>query len=204
MGLCESCCPRPEREEKQTVELSTTTNAAVSCKCALTGKDVKSVMDVANNFYKIEGSGTALGSCPLDCDTGYWEVRIGANPAGVTIGVKRYNAKKPVSLDTFLDDPVGEGDTQTSWTFRPTEELKTGDVVGIYWDQTDLPMLNFAVNGVEVPSASILRIRPANDILAAVSVKAGSSCEFIFDGDHFLFPPKTSKFKMIVCATSLI
>lgn len=73
-----------------------------------------------------------------------------------------------------------------------------------FFSVVDLPMLSFSLNGCDVPNASFLRIRPATDVLPAVSVQQGSTCEMIFDGQHFLFPPKSRKFKMIVCATSLI
>ena len=90
-----------------------------------------------------------------------------------------------------------------SWYLKYTE-LKEGDVVGIYWDQTDFPMLNFSVNGKMLQNYAINRIRPSSDIYPAVSVQSGSSCAFGFDGEHFKYPPSSNKFKMIVCATSLI
>lgn len=201
-----SACFKSKEDRNKDVELSSTTNVAVTCRRGPTGKDVKTSIDNATNYISIEGKGTALGSCPLDCDTAFWEVRVGNNPNGVLVGVKRYNVKKPTSLDGTLDATRTEGDNDSeSWYFKvENQELKTGDVVGVYWDQTDLPMLSFSLNGKDVPSASFLRIRPTIDILPAVSVREGGSCEMIFDGDHFLFPPKSSKFKMIICATSLI
>lgn len=192
MGSC--CCK--SRKNVEEIELSSATNVTVTCKCGLCGNNVKMKKDETG--YKIEGKGTAIGSCALECDTGYWEVKIGNNPKGVCVGVKRFNPKKPVDLNTTLDECKDD-----SWVLKG-KELKTGDVVGIYWDQTDLPMLSFAVNGEDVPDASYLRIRPANDVMPAVSVAEGSSCEMVFDGEYFTNPPKSSKFSMIVCASSLI
>jgi hypothetical protein len=184
--------------------MSTVTNAAVTCRRGLFGKDVKATTDPTTTFCKVEGHGTCIGSCSLDCDTAYWEVRVGDNPEGVCIGVKRFNPKQPSDLCIGLDEKGSDAETQSESYLFSGQNLKSGDVLGIYWDQTDLPMLSFAINGVEMPSSAILRIRPAIDIYPAVSVKKGSSCEMIFDGNHFLHPPKSSKFKMIVCATSLI
>lgn len=96
--------------------------------------------------------------------------RIGKNPTNVRVGVKRFNVKKPTSLETTL----GTDSDSESWYFKADQELKTGDVIGVYWDQTDLPMLSFCLNGKDVPSASQLRIRPTIDILPAVSVQYGS------------------------------
>ena len=38
----------------------------------------------------MSGNGTIIGSCPLDCDTGYWECVVGEDPDGLQIGIKRY------------------------------------------------------------------------------------------------------------------
>lgn len=197
-----------EDDDLTTIELGSATNAAVTCKCGVYGENIKATVDPNTRSTRIEGSGIALGSCPLDCDTGYWEVKLHKNVSNVCVGVKRYNSKKPSPLTGSLSDGAnanssGEGD-HFILKMPSHTPLKEGDIVGMYWDQTDLPMLSFTVNGNEVSSASFTRIRPAIDILPAVSVKDGGVCEFVFDGNHFTHPPKSNKFKMIVCATSLI
>lgn len=208
MGCCYS------RGNGSDVELlQETTNAAVTCKIGQIGSSVIVSLDETTNFYTIQHkgkqpSGLALGSCPLDCDTAMWEVKLGSNPTSVTIGVKRYKGKG-VDFDSALDDEnEQERKVQTSWFLNwkyLSAAPKEGDVIGIYWDQTDLPMISFSLNGEMLPtSTSINRIRPSNDVHPAVSVKTGASCEVIYDGDNFLFPPKSKKFGPIVCATSLI
>jgi len=146
-----------------------------------------------------------LGSCALECDTAMWEVIIGNQPEGIKIGVKRYHKRmnELANFAGFLDDKANQEPEPTSWYLKYSD-LKEGDVVGIYWDQTDFPMLNFSVNGKMLQNVAINRIRPSSDIYPAVSVQSGSSCSFGFDGDHFKYPPLSSKFKMIVCATNLI
>jgi hypothetical protein len=211
MGSCLSSCLKSSTNKKSNnsngngnngnVVLSSTTNVACMVKLGAKGSQVKSKLKNETNTYTIEGHGTALGSCSLDCDTGYWEVHIGKNPKGIQIGVVRFNSKKPTSLEAPMDGK-GEGVTP-SWCLSDTE-LKEGDVVGVCWDQTDLPMLSFCLNGNLIATGSVTRIRPANDVCPAVSVEEGSSCEIVFDGNHFLKPCPSSKFTMIVCATSLI
>ena len=102
-----------------------------------------------------------------------------------------------------LDGVLENGDTV--WLFdKSRHSLKSGDVVGFYWDQTALPMLSFTVNGEDMPSLSINRVRPAVDVFPSVSVKGKSTVTFCFNGDSFRHPPKSSKFAMIVCASQLI
>lgn len=102
-----------------------------------------------------------------------------------------------------LNDVLESG--EKVWLFdKSKHSLRQGDVVGFYWDQTALPMLSFTVNGEEVPSLSINRVRPAIDVFPAVSVKGRTTVSFCFTSDSFKHPPNKSKFSMIVCASSLI
>jgi len=199
------CCGKANKDEEDMVEMSTTTNVAVTLKAGAKGEGVQVTPD--GGSYTVTGKGTALGSCALDCDVGMWEVVVGKGGGrGVRVGIKRWHSKKPSPLSGQL----GEDGTE-SWAF-PTfanggKDLEEGDVVSVFWDQTDLPMLSFAVNGVPFPEASVSRIRPSSDIYPACSVsgeEGGSECRFVFDGQYFKYPPAGSKFKMVICATSLI
>lgn len=195
------------KNDKKEIVLSTTMNNNVAMACMVKlgpkGSKIKYKLNSNNNTYTVEGSGTVVGSCSLDCDTGYWEIHCGKNPQGIKIGVVRFNNKKPTSLEEQMD---GKGDGVTpSWCFDdPTIQLKEGDVIGVCWDQTDLPMLSFCLNGNLLPTGAVTRIRPAVDICPAISLQEGSTCDIVFDGNYFLKPPPSSKFTMIVCATSLI
>ena len=201
MGSCLACL-KAQKTSKNDVELSNTVNAIhTTCKLGLKSDNIKATYDKDTNSYTLEGKGTALGSCSLDCDTAFWEVRVGKNPQGLRIGVKRVNMKKPPPLDGTLDG-TGEGDSP-SWCLSDVT-LKEGDSIGVCWDQTDLPMLSFCHNGELLMQGSINRIRPANDICPAVSLEGDSTCQLFFDGKYFSKPPPSSKFSMIVCATSLI
>lgn len=195
MGCC--CASRRKPDE---IELLASTNDAVCCKSGLKGDNVTATQLPDACAYSISGSGTFIGSCCLDCDTAMWEVKVGKNPEGLRIGLKKYQKKTTADFNKFLDS---EADSSSPNWFLSETPLKEGDVVGIYWDQTDLPMVAFSVNG-EMVHYCVTRIRPSNDIFPAVSVKEGSTCEVIFSGKDFQFPPKSKKFQMIICASSLI
>jgi hypothetical protein len=196
MGCCFSLKDRQDEVEL----LGNATNDAVCCKSGAKGEHVVVNQIGQSNSYKVEGTGTLIGSCCLDCDTAMWEVRVGKNPSGVKIGVKRCQKKASGDYNTYLDS---EPDPNSPAWYLQDTELKEGDVVGVYWDQTDLPMVAFSVNGKMV-SYCVTRIRPSNDVYPAVSVWEGSTCEVVFGGKDFKFPPKSSKFQQIICASSLI
>lgn len=139
----------------------------------------------------------------MDCDTAYFEVKVGAkNPTNVLIGVKQFSPKKNINLDTQLSDPADP--VSPSWYLKGDSlSLKENDVIGIHWDQTDLPMISFTLNGKILSFGDVNRVKPANDIYPAVSI-TDAECELIFDDNCFNFPAKSRKFQMIVCATSII
>ncbi len=200
MGCCLSKGNDGDRDH---LELSDSVSDAVTCKCGLKGEQVQmSKIDGKNNFV-VSGKGTVIGSCALEGDTSTWQVRMGPSPEGVKVGIKRFNKKKPCDLTTLLNDVNNDADSPV-W-FLNDVSVKEGDVIGVYWDQTDLPMLSFSLNGQLLVDSSVMRIRPAHDLYPAFSVAGGgSSCEVIFDGEQFAHPPISSKFKMIICSTNLI
>lgn len=203
-----SCLGKKKKgEDSGVIEHASVTNenfVKTGAKVGQSGANTKVKLNPETNCYSISGDGTVISSCHLDCDTAYWEVVVGSNPAGLNIGAKRFNPKKPVSLDGYIGENVN--DSAPSWCLdKSLIDLKEGDVIGICWDQTDLPMLSFSVNGEYNPMrGSVNRIRPANDVSPAVSVTNGATCELIFDGRQFKKSPPSSKFTSIVCATSLI
>jgi hypothetical protein len=201
MGACFGCLEKGDSDADNEYVETTSPVASVTCKIGLKGPGVTTSLDSASNIYTLAGSGMAIGTCSLDCDTAYWEVVAGTNPAGLKIGIKRHNFKKKDALAAVLDgSQVGDC---PSWILGG-ESLKEGDVIGVHWDQTDLPMLSFTKNGMFLEKESINRVRPAIDCVPAISLADDSSCQVIFDGNSFKQKAMGNKFKMIVCATNLI
>lgn len=77
----------------------------MACKKGSAGAKVKVAVD--GNVIEVGGNGTLLGSYALECDSAYWEVKIGPNPSNIRIGVKRFDSKSPVSLEDGLADEEG-------------------------------------------------------------------------------------------------
>lgn len=182
-------------------------NDALTCKLGARAERLK--VSAGENGFNVVGPGIVLGSCPLDCDTARWEViiqHLDPNCEGeahaTQIGVMRFNAKKNVDLCKSLED-YGENSDTPSWWLKGIN-VKEGDVIGVYWDQTDLPMLSFTRNGQLLGQSCINRIRPSSEIFPAVSLSGSSSVTIVFDDDGFRFPPLASKFKMILCSASII
>ena len=196
------CWGKGDSNEADALEMGDVTNAAVLCRIGKTGEGIK--VDMENQSFRVSGKGTALGSSMLDCDIGYWEVKLGKNPQSCRVGIKRFNPKRPTPLNDVLK--TGEK-TPSCWILDPKElgeELKEGQVIGIHWDQSDLPMVSYTVDGVLKSKASITRIRPTNDLYPAVSVTNGATVELVFNEEAFEKKPWASKFRMIVSATNML
>ena len=134
MGCCCSSSNKKDSNAEVKAELQLNpikNNEAVSCKNGLCGSYVKFAYNEEKKTYDVEGTGTALGSCALDCDVAYFEVRIGnLNPQGVKVGLKRIS-KKQTNLSGLLDDDSSnDGGSSQAWTFVPNNSygpLKEGD-----------------------------------------------------------------------------
>lgn len=166
----------------------------------------------------ITGSGTILGSCPLDCDTARWEIHIVdgiTSTDQIQIGIKRFYKHVPAEhLNRTLEQANQANSSQTTnetisyYLSDQSLVLKENDVIGVYWDLTDLPMLQFTLNGELLASASINRIRPSNDMYVAVSLDGSKATrgkfKVVFNDKDFRYPAIASKFRMIICSTKLI
>ncbi len=181
-----------------------TTNAAVTCKSGQAGQNMLVTHSLSDNGFEIKGDGTCLGSCPLDCDCARWEVTVMNTSASakIFVGVKRFNPKAPSDLSLSLED-CEEDKSSPAWYLKGAE-IHNGDVIGVYWDQTDLPMLSFTINGKLSHEAAVNRIRPSNEVYPALSIRGDAKCKVIFDEAHFKYPPIAAKFKMIICSKSII
>ena len=196
------CCGKGSPDVTEDLEMGDVTNDAVLCRIGLKGDQVNVVE--SNQRFRVSGEGTVLGSSMLDCDIGYWEVTVGKNPKACQVGIKRFVKKKPTSLNSVLK--VDEKDN-TGWILdvgKLDDKLKEGQVIGIHWDQSDLPMVSFTVDGKLHPNASISRIRPSIDLYPAVSVTDGATAELAFNEEAFQKKPWASKFRMIVSATNML
>lgn len=196
MGCCFS--KRANQEEDSGIEASSVTNSALTCKVGDRGDQIK--VSLGENCFKIRGKGIVLGSCPLDVDTARWEVVVESK--GVQIGVKRFLKKEPSDLTKPLSTTVDDK-SSPSWILSGVD-LAVGDVVGVYWDQTALPMLQFTLNGTLL-SQSVNRVRPSSDIYPAISLsEEDGACSFIFDESGFKHASLSSKYQMIICSSSII
>jgi hypothetical protein len=70
------------KSTEKDIELSSNAvNSMVMCKVGACGKQTVVNIDSSTNIIQVSGRGTVLGSCALDCDTAFWQVKVGNNPS---------------------------------------------------------------------------------------------------------------------------
>lgn len=136
-------------------------------------------------YFRLSGTGKALGNTQLVQDKAYFEVRV------VTSGEIRVGVAK--ATREHLDKGVGLDSESWGQSFTATEELYSykapeQTVIGCLVDQSDYPArINYTLNGERLESALVTGMR--GPILPAVSLDAGAETEVVFDAGLFQHDP---------------
>ena len=110
-----------------------------------------------------KGSGLAIGSIPIEQDSAYWEIHIlednsssggESSPGSELFEALQFGvSKRPRVKNQSIDE-------QENLSFtRSIPNLLEGDVVGVAEQQSDLPMVQFLVNGEPMHHKAINRFR---------------------------------------------
>ena len=178
-----------------------------------------------NDGCIIEGSGLALGSVGIEQDSAYWEFHIleDRNAPELDEDVEDDNgkmdqdnnfgsfealqfgvSKRPQTgqnIDDFLTEKEGD------CLLASIPNLSVDDVVGVAVQQSDLPMIQFLVNGEPMHHLAINRFRgtvyPA--ICLCDSDTTGRyKVEIVFDAARWKNEPPHPKFDAIIVARSIV
>mmetsp|Transcript_22334 Transcript_22334/g.68930 ORF Transcript_22334/g.68930 Transcript_22334/m.68930 type:complete len:196 (-) Transcript_22334:2489-3076(-) len=110
---------------------------------------------------EVHGSGTVFADAAIHQDAAYWEVKIIKNGGRIVWGISRdierdaLNAALSIKegedsacvLDSANLDPTSNPDPEDEAPHSGIMVLNTNDVLGVYVQQSDLPMVQFYCNG---------------------------------------------------------
>ena len=221
MGGCCSCCISNDESPSSSLHSNashgnsqketelTSQNSALCIDGKYSSDGVIISRDCIN---EISGSGLALGSVSIEQDSAYWEVHI--NKSGdeggnnddnnnfsndgfeaLQFGVsKRPPRNNPLRTILERQDDV--------CYVRAIPNLGDGDVVGIAVQQSDLPMVQFLVNGEPLHHMAINRFR---GIMYPAAVLCGShTLKFVFNEEEWKEKPPHPKFGAMIVARGII
>ncbi|KAL3786390.1 hypothetical protein HJC23_002947 [Cyclotella cryptica] len=189
--------------------------------------------------FKVSGSGLALARIPIEQDSAYWEWHVhlpglprpppdedddlrdvqmngDGDPYAIKFGVA---TRKDGNFYKLLDNVEEEGDEASprddgTALMRPIPNLRHNDVIGVAVQQSDLPMIQFLLNGEPLPECTINRFR--GTVYPAVYIPAGAGGEgdrvedegisliAEFDEDNFKEMSPHARFGPLLCARGII
>lgn len=205
MGPAEDCLSRlwscferilgKIQRERDAVELNQMQNSHPACICDQKQKGTQ----VQVSRYCVSGEGTALATVDVEQAAAFWEVEVVAQ-GKFRVGL----AQKARSKEDLkrLDGQIG--DKVRSWAIGSTSlDLKEKDVIGVYFDQRELPTLKLTLNGEWIDEQRFVK-GIKGEVRPAVSVSGGAMLTFKFDAHSFKFPPKEKQFTSIIPSRSII
>jgi len=163
---------------------------------------------ISQNGTRVAGTGTVLGNTVLAQDKSYFEIKIIAEGEFcVGVALKECNLHSQLGKDAFSwvldsDGSILHRDTILQNT---QENFSQGDVIGVAFDQSDLRILNFYVNGAEL----MLETRPAvtgikGEVYPAVCVQGAAVIEANFGDRPWSFPPPLGFQDGVIAERSLL
>uniref|UniRef100_A0A7S2KX06 SPRY domain-containing protein n=1 Tax=Leptocylindrus danicus TaxID=163516 RepID=A0A7S2KX06_9STRA len=164
-----------------------------------------------NGDQIIRGKGLALSSVSIEQDSAYWEIRIGTTDGQddehdenafeiLKFGV----AKQCSTLELNSIQDISEDDDSNRFFLRGIPNLVDGDIVGVAVQQSDLPMVQFIINGEPLHHMAINRFRGSVYPAVWLPLPDALQVEFIWDEGQWKYEPPSAKFKAIMLARSIV
>jgi len=163
---------------------------------------------------KLLGKGLALAAVTVDQDAAYWEwhIEITEGPGGrgpgndegdecLKFGVAtKKDSRFYKALESHTDgDTTPEEDGTALMRSIPVED---GDIIGVAVQQSDLPMVQFLVNGEPRHDLAINRFRGA--VYPSIYVREGISATAIFVEDNWQEMSPHARFGPLIAARGII
>lgn len=164
-GCCSSCCVSEDSNDAGTAK-EMELQAQKSRKALAISETMSAPTIVRKNPNTISGQGLALAGVIIEQDVAYWEWYMQAPPQknmesilfGVT-GKKDAKFYQDLSPET-IKSTEEKGPSQvngTQWMRRI--DFENGDVIGVAVQQSDLPMVQFSLNGEPLHISAINRFQ---------------------------------------------
>ena len=195
MGCCNSCL-KSESSRERDLEMTEQDAAKPTFQFVISRK--MSCPSVTVTGLQCKGDGLALVDCSIEQDAAYWEWHIKAddkvsndddddffnNMNALKFGVATkksrefYNSLREIEEN---DDDMGIDDGTK--LMRAIPNVQDGDTIGVAVQQSDLPMVQFLLNGEPLHDLAISRFR--GSVFPSVLLKDGYTCQFVWDEDEF-------------------
>jgi len=163
---------------------------------------------ITQNGTRVSGTGAVLANSTLAQDKSYFEIKIiSEGEFCVGIATRECDINTQLGKDAFswVLDSDGSILHRNSMLQNTQENFSQGDVIGVAFDQSDLRLLNFYVNGAEL----MLEKRPAitgikGEVYPAISVQGAAVLEANFGERKWSFVPPPGFENGVIAERSLL
>jgi hypothetical protein len=197
MGPCCSCFKT--KSSTRETEL-TEKNAPESNPFSFSISHQMSAPTVQINGLTVTGHGLALVNVSIEQDASYWEWHINAddwnedNRDGDNFSLDgnsmlKFGVATRKNRDFFeaLGDMQDNDDEMSvddgTKLMREIPDVKSGDTIGVAVQQSDLPMVQFLLNGEPIHDLAISRFRGM--VFPSIFMRDGYSATFVWNEDEF-------------------
>ncbi|KAL7558205.1 hypothetical protein ACA910_016088 [Epithemia clementina (nom. ined.)] len=215
MGGCCSCCGGEDDEGNgrsnnvKETEMSNNPNSnnnnggkSLSISRAMTSPNVE-----VNQGNVVSGSGLALAGVLLEQDAAYWEVHVEIPETSATTAYEvmfGVATKKDRKFYSALQEKDEENaSTEGTELMRPIP-VSNGNVVGIAVQQSDLPMVQFLLNGEPLHSLSVNRFRGGVYPSVYLPENEGLRLKLVFEESEFQQLSPHARFGPVIVARGII
>lgn len=166
------------------------------------------------NSKTLKGRGLALVGVTIEQDAAYWEWHVGTleddGPPGgdddpsnaLMFGVAtKKNSKFYRAMEQNEDNDETSPEEGTA-LMRAITELRDGDTVGVAVQQSDLPMIQFFLNGEPLHDVAINRFRGA--VYPSIYMREGFKTSFVVDENQFKEMSPHARFGPLIAARGII
>eukprot|EP00566_Odontella_aurita_P027394 CAMPEP_0113540462 /NCGR_PEP_ID=MMETSP0015_2-20120614/8492_1 /TAXON_ID=2838 /ORGANISM="Odontella" /LENGTH=169 /DNA_ID=CAMNT_0000440265 /DNA_START=203 /DNA_END=712 /DNA_ORIENTATION=+ /assembly_acc=CAM_ASM_000160 len=154
---------------------------------------------------KVSGVGLALAGVPVEQDAAYWEWHIDGSEddsGALKFGVA---TKKDGKFYKALEIQADDGDStpeEDGTALMKAIPVVGGDTVGVAVQQSDLPMVQFLLNGEPLHDLAINRFR--GTVYPSIFLKDGICVTAVFDEDSWQEMSPHARFGPLIVARGII
>lgn len=205
MGCCCSCLEKQGSPEKET-EMKPCSSRDSSSEKSLSISRVMSAPSIEiKDRTTVSGYGLALLGVAVEQDAAYWEGHVdlpeGKGPQEIMLGVA---TKKDRKFYTALEQQEEELPDSTGTDLMRKITVSNEDTVGIAVQQSDLPMVQFVLNGEPLHDLAVNRFRGTVYPAIFLPENEGASVRLVFDERGFQQLSPHVRFGPLIVARGLI
>mmetsp|Transcript_5637 Transcript_5637/g.8011 ORF Transcript_5637/g.8011 Transcript_5637/m.8011 type:complete len:204 (-) Transcript_5637:45-656(-) len=203
MGSCCGCLKGAAGSSDRATEMTSKKRSAAETKNLSISRKMSAPSITVDDENKLSGTGLALAGVTIEQDAAYWEWHIsltdGVDSSEVLFGVA---TPKDAAFYKALDAQEEDDSESNGTALMRSISVKNDDTVGVAVQQSDLPMVQFLVNGEPLHELAINRFR--GSVHPSISLGGDATCTLVFEENKFRELSPHARFGPLIVARGII